>query len=390
MPALRSIDHAALADMVGLIYEAAIDPARWIEFVELVENIYPDARITMFAHRNGRPTSGLAAQKNFRGDDLQAYSDYYVKNSPYVAGVGKLTLGVVNYSEHIISDQELFKTEHYNDFVKPRRLGHYATGILLERDAQGMTAFSIADHKNDEARRSHQKRLLLLLSVHLQRAIKLHRTLACQNAVAAATKAAFDRWTQPAFVLNADARVVSMNTAAAELLKREDCIWLDRDGQLRSLDDARSRAIELVARKCADIADRPASAGDTAIRESLLLPRPAPAPPLQAAAWTLPFLDQRAEFAAPQGRVLLIVFDPLHVPRTPVKWLSRQFGLSPAEERLTETIVNGVTLADAAEQIGIQISTARTRLKAIQTKTGCNRQVDLVRLAMSTPIVRQD
>jgi DNA-binding CsgD family transcriptional regulator len=78
------------------------------------------------------------------------------------------------------------------------------------------------------------------------------------------------------------------------------------------------------------------------------------------------------------------------VPRTPVKWLSRQFGLSPAEERLTEAIVNGVTLADAAEQIGIRISTARTRLKAIQTKTGCNRQVDLVRLAMSTPIVRQD
>jgi len=387
---MKPIDHATLADMVGLIYEAALDPARWIDFVSLVENIYPDGRITMFAHRDGRPTNALTAQKNFRSDDLQAYSDYYVTNSPFVANVDKIPLGIPTFSEHVVDNAELYKTEHYNDFVRPRGLGHYAVGILLERDAQGMTAFSIADHKDDDVRRSHQKRLLQLLTVHLQRAIKLHRTLACQSATTAATQAAFDRWTQPAFVLSASARVVSMNAAAAALLKREDCIWLDRDGQLRSVDDAKSRAIELAARKCAAIADRPGPAADPAIRESVLLPRPAPAPPLQAAAWTLPFSDQRAAFAAPQGRVLLIVFDPLQVQRTPVRWLSRQFGLSPAEERLTDAIVNGVTLADAADQIGIRLSTARTRLKAIQTKTGCSRQVDLVRLAMSMPVVRQD
>jgi len=390
MPGPKPIDHAMLADMVGLIYEAALDPARWLDFIDLVEAIYPDARITMFGHRDGRPSRPLAAQKNFRSEDLKAYSDYYVQNSPYVAGVSKLTVGSPSYSEHIISNEELFKTEHYNDFVRVRGLGHYAVGVLLARDAQGMTAFSIADHKDDEIRRAHQKRLLQLLSVHLQRAIKLHHAVASQNAVAAATQAAFDRWTQAAFVLSAAGRVVSMNAAATDLLARGDCIWLDRDGLLRSLDESRSRAIETAARKCAGILDRLDPSTEGAVRESLLLPRPAPAPPLQAAAWTLPFLAQQAEFGAPQGRVLLIVFDPLQVQRTPVKWLSRQFGLSPAEERLTEAIVNGVTLADAAEQIGIRLSTARTRLKSIQTKTGCSRQVDLVRLAMSMPVIRQD
>jgi len=44
-----------------------------------------------------------------------------------------------------------------------------------------------------------------------------------------------------------------------------------------------------------------------------------------------------------------------------------------------------VPLGEAAEGLGIQLSTARTRLKSIQAKTGCHRQLDLVRLAMSAP-----
>ena len=73
---------------------------------------------------------------------------------------------------------------------------------------------------------------------------------------------------------------------------------------------------------------------------------------------------------------------------TPVDWIARQFGLTPSEQRLTEAIINGVPLADAAEQLGIRISTARTRLKVIQAKTHCHRQLDLVRLALSLPAIR--
>jgi DNA-binding CsgD family transcriptional regulator len=102
----------------------------------------------------------------------------------------------------------------------------------------------------------------------------------------------------------------------------------------------------------------------------------------------LPFLGGPAMPELEPGRVLLIAFDSDTTSRTPVDWMARQFGLTPAEQRLTEAIVNGVPLNDAAEQLGIRLSTARTRLKTIQTKTHCRRQVDLVRLALSLPAVR--
>ena len=78
--------------------------------------------------------------------------------------------------------------------------------------------------------------------------------------------------------------------------------------------------------------------------------------------WPLPFLGGPAASVFARGTALLIIRDPDHVQRTPVGWLARQYGLTPAEQQLTEAIVNGVSLADAAEQLGVLLSTVRTRL----------------------------
>jgi len=105
--------------------------------------------------------------------------------------------------------------------------------------------------------------------------------------------------------------------------------------------------------------------------------------------WPLPFLGSGTAPLA-RGTALLMILDPDRTQRTPVGWLARQYGLSPAEQRLTEAIVNGVPLTAAAEQFGIRLSTARQRLKDIQAKAQCPRQSDLIRLAFSLPEVRND
>ena len=124
--------------------------------------------------------------------------------------------------------------------------------------------------------------------------------------------------------------------------------------------------------------------------DGLTLPRPSAAAPLRVMLTPMPFLGGGAIWEGGAGSVLLLLLDPDNVRRTPIGWLARQFGLTPSEQRLAEAIINGLPLDEAAEQIGIRLTTARTRLKLIQTKTGCRRQVDLVRLALSMPAVRQD
>jgi DNA-binding CsgD family transcriptional regulator/PAS domain-containing protein len=387
---MKEFEPAALTELVGQIYEAAVDARQWDAFLALLGRFHSETRITLFGHEDGRPTDALTVHRNYAAEDLRAYLDYYITNSPHVARVHQLPIGRAVHGEAAIEDREFHETEHYNDFVRPRRLGYHSMGIVLERQPGRMTALSFANLTNDPDQRERQRRLLDLLAPHLLRALRLHRTLVTKIAGGEAAQAALDRWVHAAFVLNATGRVISFNQAAEELLHRGDGLALGREGQLLSADETQTRELETAARKCATMANATKADISAADLDGIVLPRSSGGAPLRAMIWPLPFLGGPAASYLARGTALLVILDPDHVQRTPVAWLAKQYRLSPAEQRLTEAIVNGVPLATAAEEFGIRLSTARQRLKDIQTKTQCPRQSDLIRLALSLPGVRQD
>jgi DNA-binding CsgD family transcriptional regulator len=61
----------------------------------------------------------------------------------------------------------------------------------------------------------------------------------------------------------------------------------------------------------------------------------------------------------------------------------RRYAITPAESRVMMLIVQGMTIAETAEALGISLPTAKTHLARLFDKTGTTRQADLVRLAMS-------
>lgn len=381
---MDEFDPIALTDLVGRIYEAAADDRHWNEFVDVLSQLYPAARIAMFGHDHKNPALSLKLSHNFPADDLKAYFDHHIKTSPYIARAGQLTVGQAAYSETLIRDDELHRTEHFNEFVRPRGLGHYSAGILLERSAGRTLSLSIVEHEDDAAVRARQFRLIEILGPHLMRALQMRRGLAAMKAETEATQAAFDRWTHAAMVLNAEGGVVSINAAAERLLRRADGISLGRDGTLRCIDHARTRRLGDAIRKCGAVAGMVDADAALPELDGIEIPRPSGDAPLRAMIWPLPFLSGGLLDERP-GAVLLVLFDPGQVTTTRAGWMARQFGLTPSEQKLTEALINGLPLAEAAEQLGIRLNTARTRLKTIQAKTGCRRQADLVRLAMSAP-----
>jgi len=68
--------------------------------------------------------------------------------------------------------------------------------------------------------------------------------------------------------------------------------------------------------------------------------------------------------------------------------LTSLFGLTEKEARLTAELCNGhASLEEAAEHLGIGLSTGRTHLKHIFAKTGTRRQADLVKMVLVNPIL---
>jgi DNA-binding CsgD family transcriptional regulator len=384
---MNELESEFLIDLIGHIYEAAVDPDHWQELVSMLERAYPHSRVALFGHDVGQPLQSLKVSKNFNADDLKAYAEHHVKTSPLVPRGYSLPVGVATRSEEMISEAELKRSEHYNEYVKPRGLGYFGTGMVVDRGPNRMVALSMADHKDDADRRASQLRILQKLGPHLMRAFRLRRAFAAQKAAADATKAALDRWAHAALVLNGDGSIVAVNREAEVLLCRADGLSLGREGRLCCADETHSRALSDSIHRCAAISTTAQS--NVQDVDGVVLPRPSGAAPLRAMMWPLPFLGGSSTRDYGSASVLMVIFNPDQTLRTPVGWLAQQYGLTPSEQRLADAIINGLPLTEAAERLGIRESTARTRLKVIQTKTDCHRQVDLVRLALSIPALRQ-
>lgn len=60
---------------------------------------------------------------------------------------------------------------------------------------------------------------------------------------------------------------------------------------------------------------------------------------------------------------------------------SDKHGISPAERKLLESLIEGLTVVAHAEREGISVNTARTHMRRLLEKTGSGGQLDLIRLA---------
>lgn|GEM_PF-1988046 len=95
-----------------------------------------------------------------------------------------------------------------------------------------------------------------------------------------------------------------------------------------------------------------------------------------------------APLTAPLIRTAIVILrDPARRDFVQPAALERLFGLTPAEARLASFLANGVSVEDAAAQLGVTRNTARTQLQAVFLKTRTNRQGDLIRLILGTTAV---
>lgn len=63
----------------------------------------------------------------------------------------------------------------------------------------------------------------------------------------------------------------------------------------------------------------------------------------------------------------------------------RLYALTPAEARLVVQLLQGQTLQEIAGELGVSVTTARTHLRSVFSKTGTRRQSELVRVLLTGP-----
>jgi DNA-binding CsgD family transcriptional regulator len=107
---------------------------------------------------------------------------------------------------------------------------------------------------------------------------------------------------------------------------------------------------------------------------------------VRAASWVLPLNVQRTEALAPCGgrHVAFITRRLKHENTISVEFFTRCYGITRAERRLLEMLVNGMTVLQAGQSLGVSANTTRTHLRCLFAKTGTRRQAELICLATTT------
>lgn len=173
--------------------------------------------------------------------------------------------------------------------------------------------------------------------------------------------------------------VITVNAAAHAIMARSGVLGI-YDGRLCA---ARQQDQQLLLRHIRDKAEQQSPDGaDPACYATFALLRHDH--PLPVTVMVRPGPSFGPVTAPLRRTATVILRDPGRRLRLAAPDLEKLFDLSPAEARLAQLLADGLSMEEAALQLGVSRNTVRSQLQAVFAKTGTNRQGDLVRLLLSS------
>jgi DNA-binding CsgD family transcriptional regulator len=357
----------AFSALVDLIHNAALAPDRWSE---VIDKLAAEVRASVGGLVVRGPSQGLSMSISTTGDPAAArsYESYFGAIDPVIPLVQQLPEGTLLTHGMILSRTQLHRTEFYNDWVRPQHVDDCLTASLIGGGTSAVLALGKpAGAGNFKADALDLVRMLL---PHFQTAIRIQLQLQGLTIQRDGALQSLDRLWQAVFFVDANERVVFANRGGRQLLREQDGLLVGKVG-LRAVTSAETSALRrLIARAIG-------SANQHAVGGSLSLARLSGRRPL---AITVMPLCKEMPGLLPAGNQLAMVL--VVVPDREVQ-ISREalgelFGLTPAETGVAQAIAKGLGLKAAARELGVAPSTARTHLLRIFTKTGTQRQAELV------------
>jgi len=374
-------ESARLSNLIGDIYDAALEPALWTGVLEKAGNFVGGSGASIFSQDAVRKEGNAFYQFGVDAHYVQLYFDKYVKFDPLSAAYLMLTIGEVSSSSIIIPPAEFFETRFYREWVRPQGWIDNVVSIL-DKSPTSIGAFIVFRHQRDGLADDNARSRLRLITPHLRRAVLIGKVIDL-NAVEAATFAdMLDALTAGIFLVDAAGHIVHANAAGR--------------GALAAGDILRSVAGQLIARdpqvnQTLHDAFKSAEHGDAAIGTQGI------AVPLitrdgeRHIAHVLNLTSgrrRRTGTAIAATAVLFVRKAALETPSRP-EAIAKAYKLTPTELRVLLALVEVGGGPEIAEALGIGDGTVKTHLGHLFQKTGAKHQADLVKLVagFSSPLI---
>jgi DNA-binding CsgD family transcriptional regulator len=379
------IDPRVFSDIIGAIYDCAVDPSGWSDTLQQFtdEVNFHNSSLSLMSLPTGsftiNETSGISDEWKSR---MSLYSSDIVD---LWGGADKMwsypfdrpsVLSRVNPTGYASNNR------YMREWRDPQGLLDVAVAILAH-DADCIGNIGIGRHRDQGPIEDIDLDRVSLFIPHFRRAVRIGWMLGAQPVTDGCFEEVVDRLITPVMLVDRDLKILHANRSAADMLDNAQVVTRF-DGRLQVPSAVAMNAIRhIVAQANDDEANmRSGAIGLPSVGKSFSM----------HSLHVMPLQRGISRPALHRGAAAAIFISSTQVARSRLGEVMRMlFDLTGAEARVFERLASGETSQQAASSLGTAPSTVKTHLLRIFDKTGVRRQSDLIQLAAAlAPPIREE
>jgi DNA-binding CsgD family transcriptional regulator len=295
---------------------------------------------------------------------------------PWNAGSADMPEGAAGTDDEACARKVMEASEAFRQFYAPRNCIHGLGGVILVT-AAGKSVITAVRGAEAGPFGEPELEIVRALMPHLRRAALLHGQFGSMRDQLAIFTGHLDRYPHGFLVADARSRVLYSNTAAREIA---------RSGDGLAIESGRIVATSSRQRSAIDEAVSAIATEQGGIVRRFEIPRPS-----GKRSYRLILMPVEGSGTIPLGvsvpAVSIIVIDSESAAELDFTLLRETYSLTPAEAVVARELTLGRNVGEIAAESQTSVETVRTHVKRLLSKTGTDRQGELIALILrSVPL----
>jgi DNA-binding CsgD family transcriptional regulator len=365
-------EASTLSDLIGDIYDAALDPTLWMRALERSCAFVGGSSAVLYWHDVA--TERSAALHLFNDDPhyTRLYFEKYLSMNPVFPAATFVESGMIYTPADIVPEAELFETRFHKEWVEPQGIADVVC-VNLEK---GTTSSSVLNIRRDETHGivdDAVRQRAALIVPHFQRAVSIGRLFDQSRTTQAVLTETLDNVEAAVFLLGPNGGIAFVNEPGRAMLD-DGVLPRERRGALAAVVPEANRVLRdmLLAAESGDIA-----AGGRGVAIPL-----SASPHGRWFAHVLPLTSGDRQRAGSLHSAVAAVFVRKTSPASPppLEALAKLYKLTASEVRVLDAVMKVSGVRALADLLGLSQPTVKTHLHNVFRKTGTARQSELVKL----------
>ncbi|QOZ76279.1 LuxR family transcriptional regulator [Bradyrhizobium sp. CCBAU 53351] len=374
---VNSGDPREFGDLIGIVYDAAIDPSRWEEAIARTARFVGGTGGGLFCKDVGVQHATIPHSFGFqRPLPVELFREIYPAAAAHFQGDLEEPVATAD----MIPLDELTRTGFYRQWAEPQGLVDFLSAVV-DRTTISAAIFGVFRHQAHGIADEHARRQMKLIAPHIRRSVLIGRMFEFRAAEVATFVDTLDGLDAGMFLVDMAGRLIHANAAGNAILAT--CAVLNSvGGRLVARDTQVDRALREVFAG--------AGQGDAALGTRGIAMPLTGSDGERYVAHALPLTSgarRRAGIVHTAVAALFVRKALLAMPFAS-QTIGNAFKLTPTELRVLLAVVEIGGVPEIANAFGVADTTIRTHVSSLFEKTGAARQADLVRLVAeyATPL----